>query len=400
MLSNVLSFTGHPCGFRRIALIADISSCISPRVRVLAMSTTRDGETTSITLSNVQTFSDRLLAAHHRALETISKSNNDRRSRYLADCQNFFGYWYKDHFGPDGRIFRERAMRDEAQAVSIGGVVDEANDLMQHCEFALGLPQRNPRPTIPITQYVRFCSTSCVRAMSVEMDANIDHSDEYRDDCFEKLANIFCKQPQSKAHFNSLALTAALIGSNQNSHSQNTPSPRIANSASPAARSSSRASPASYDGRSTYNESPIYVKQEPYTDELMEDLQDRAHLRKDSQQTVQSVKDQMQDRLPPLYALHGNANLAEVPVSKPYSQAMFPQSTVLPSPSSNSASSPQTPYASSSLLNGHDQQTVMMSPSVLHPPLSVGPGAASFLPAMFHDSSRPTSQQSPSSPEQ
>jgi hypothetical protein len=172
------------------------------------------------------------------------------------------------------------------------------------------------------------------------------------------------------------------------------PSPMRA-SASPAI-SSSHVSPASYEEPIARDElQRVFVKQEQLVDEAGIDAP--SHLRKDSHVAHQSPpKEQPLDTLPPISSFQPSASLAQIPSSAPYNPILPFPAMHHSSPPTNWAASPQSPYASS-MLNGNDQQTVMMSPNVLHPTLSIGPNRAYFS-SSFHDG-RPSSKPGPSSPE-
>jgi hypothetical protein len=238
------------------------------------------------------------------------------------------------------------------------------------------------------------------QTISVVLFANAERRDNYRDDCFYALRSTLRKlqEPSNPPPF---AITAAVIQSPPPTNNPITPpgpSPRMATSVSPAI-SSSRVSPASYDELLARDDPEVYIKQEQHTDGTLVDSLDRSHLRKDSHFATHTIpkEQQPQDKLPPFSSFQPSASLAQVPSSAAYGP-ILPRPSIHNSPSANSSSSPQSPYATS-IPNGNDQQTVMMSPSVLHPPLSIGPRPTTFPTSSFFHDSWSSSRPSPSSPD-
>jgi hypothetical protein len=116
------------------------------------MSTTWDDDETNATLSHLATLFARLDAAHERVLGGTN-SGNQHVQRLLGECKEHLDLWEKEYIGTDGRKFRSIAARNEEQASRIRRKVDEANALMQHCEFKLRMPQRSFQG-LRITEYV------------------------------------------------------------------------------------------------------------------------------------------------------------------------------------------------------------------------------------------------------
>ncbi|KIW09518.1 uncharacterized protein PV09_00394 [Verruconis gallopava] len=370
MQSNVLSFPGHPCGFRRyISLITDRSSCVPFRVRVLAMSTTRDGDVTTSTLQSIFSLRQRLDAACHASL-VLDNYGNHLAKNSLIHCQEYLNLWIEEHVGrtSEGRKFRDFAARNEDKVRWIREIIEEASLLMLHCECKLGIPQSS----VP--------------------QANRIVEDDVRHDCFPALQTSLEKLQQPDTYKPPLNLTASIIRPLPPSNAPSTPpapSSRVGSSTSPT--TSARVSPASYEEITTRDDK-VYVKQEQSADMMETDSQDRFHYRKDSHLGSQSAPNgRSPDVLPPMQDPAGEP-LAQIPNAAPYS-LIFLQN----SPPTNVASNTRSPY-------GNEQQTVMMSPNMhhhptLHPPLSLGPGPTNFSPASVFYDYRPPSRTNGSQPQ-
>lgn len=127
------SFTGHPCGFHRyISLIAELSSCVPSRAQVLAMSTTREGETRGI-VESYHTLSDRL----NRLLDAAQRpSGDDTNLRILIHCREILKCWEDDELSSVG--IRNLSTKPE-KVERFRGRIAEANELLPHCGQMLGI---------------------------------------------------------------------------------------------------------------------------------------------------------------------------------------------------------------------------------------------------------------------
>jgi hypothetical protein len=141
MQIDVLSVSGHPCRLQYISLIAGISSCIPTCVRVPAMSTARDGETTRTTVLTYRTLQKRLNVA-------LLHTNNAGFVRILGECIAHLDLWRKDHIDPRGQL---RA-KSNSQAPRFLQTLDEASELMLHCEYKLGIRQEHLYGRAPVDE--------------------------------------------------------------------------------------------------------------------------------------------------------------------------------------------------------------------------------------------------------
>jgi hypothetical protein len=160
----------------------------------------------------------------------------------------------------------------------------------------------------------------------------------------------------------------------------------IATSASPA-MSYSRISPAYYDSHPPPREDPpVYVKQEHQADSTIAyEAPDQIHTRKDSQYSSQGTFNAgPSEPLPGIHSFTQGPASTYVPEPTAYKPIFSPP--VQHSPSMPSASSPKSPY-------GNDQQTVMMSPNVMLPPIQPRFSAAA-MPAMLTSMFAATRQES------
>merc|ERR1711881_307662 len=295
-----LSFTGpqSTCGLHHyISFIADLSSCVSPRVRVLAMSTAQDGETTKIV--------DRVYQLRRRSshLWQHAKFNpNVVDTSTLAtpgECNKFLELWHAEHIDHSRFRFRDEIERNGSKLLKIRTRIEEAYVLILHCEATLGLtyPQADPS------------------------DKQITE-DNRRHDCFSALERTLRELqypfPVYKPVMHDTPMNETSPASGP--ATPPVPSPHIATVATPTPIFS-HVSPAYAEPQPMTDEVYTAVKQEHDVDQIMEsESVDRAHLRHDSHLGSHGtpVESPMETKLPSISTWQMPETLAQIPATRPY----------------------------------------------------------------------------------
>jgi hypothetical protein len=115
------------------------------------MSTSRDGETTRI-VDSFLTLKDRL----HYLSENVQSSSHDvSRVRHLRQSAGFLELWEQEHINVNRRAFRDGLVMNDAKASRIRKKLEEAEELIQHCEYTLKISYPHASNLEPrLTEYV------------------------------------------------------------------------------------------------------------------------------------------------------------------------------------------------------------------------------------------------------